>query len=1284
MNQSQINFIVKTLGADEAAREFTKIERAAQKAGSTVKQYLKTSAGESELIGLQSRAAAARAEQASATDRVTSATDRVADATDRAGRSQAGYFAHIARTTIQSALINKLFLEFVDVAGQAVQQVDLMNNFPATMASMGASTKDATEAMDTLRSYVGQVGGNLGDATSYVTRFVSAVGDVKAATAVFVGLNNALIAGDSSMQEQRLAAVQFAQALERGKPDMREWMSLTQNMSFQLGMVAKSMGYVSANELGEALTQGKESMAAFTTELTKLATGTGPIVTQAMARMNGMQFSFNVLKNTLVQGLAAIVDAIGRQNIVSFFSFLTQVVQVLTSVVVKLIGALVTLLNIFGSLFGLPAIKLKKDVEGVASGIGAGAGNAEDLAGGLGDAGKEAKKLNKTLAGFDKMNVLPEKESGSGGKGAGGAGAAGFDPGQMGQLGDMFGEIGNDLAEASKWAKIFAGILLGLAANALIEKIFGVNPIKEFLKWLATVPALLATIPGKVAAFAKGIVNSLSGWYGTAKQGISKFARDVVDNTRQAITEISLAWTILGPRIAEQFGKLKTGIMTVLDNLGVIDKFNEIRAGAIAIFSTLKDNAISQFELLKAMAVDKFESMKSGIYGQLQILAAQSGTLAGGIVRAIQEKFGPMATVVTAKFYEIKDVIYGQLQIAAMNAGIAANRIVFALYDTFGPLVEGVRTRFTQVKDAITTTISGIATTVATTFGQVKTAMIDGAGTAVSGVKAVFGSLADIGGTQIALMGASIKSGFDSYIAPIAGPVGAIGKLIGTGLVENLRSALLPVTTVASGSINGLKKVFGGAGKIVGDAFSSSMSSIGGAATRAGKAITDKLGISLRAGLMGLGAIITGGIVLAFREGPAAVTEAFNGFIQAVLNGPETVTSLIAAVQGMFATIAAQTEPIINAVMTMVSTIVNTLITDGPRMIETFFNLITQLIGKLTEGDTLSKMVTGTVDLLTKVVIGIANILPKIIETMINLVLKLIDTITQPEFLDKMITTTIDLLLKILVALIEALPKIIDGMIKLLVKLIDVITRPDILDKIINAGIQLIIALAVALIDAVPKLIGAAIKLIVALAKALWDNRQKILDAIKQIGEKIVSKFGEVDWIQLGKDLVKGLWNGISNMAGWIGEKIKGFGKGVMDGLKNFFGIKSPSRLMRDEIGSMLGEGIGIGIEKSTSDAVDAAKKSAESIVGAFGSINSKVGIEASNSLVSSVGAVSVETGDTEIDNSAWVDRLVRELTAKEQPLQLTVQVGEEKIVSQIIDLINEKTQMSGRNTIYV
>lgn len=66
----------------------------------------------------------------------------------------------------------------------------------------------------------------------------------------------------------------------------------------------------------------------------------------------------------------------------------------------------------------------------------------------------------------------------------------------------------------------------------------------------------------------------------------------------------------------------------------------------------------------------------------------------------------------------------------------------------------------------------------------------------------------------------------------------------------------------------------------------------------------------------------------------------------------------------------------------------------------------------------------------------------------------------------------------------------------------------------------------------------------------------------------------------LGRNLVQGIWNGISNMTGWILSKIKGFGKSVINGMKSIFGIKSPSRVMRDQVGNELVRGIDVGIEK--------------------------------------------------------------------------------------------------------
>lgn len=414
-----------------------------------------------------------------AQDNLAGSTNRAAGATDRASNSQKKYFAHIARTTIQSALINKLFLEFVDVSGQAIQQVDQMNNFPAIMASMGQSTKESTDALQTMTKYVGEIGGNLATATSMVTRFTGVTKDVKASTAIFVGLNNALIAGDSSMEEQRLAATQFAQAFERGKPDMREWMSLTQNMSLQLNQVAESMGYVNADALGVALRDGTENMGAFTTALTELGTGTGKIALDAQKRMNGMQFAFNQMKNTMTQGMAAVVNAFGRANIVGFFQFLTQVIRVLTGWAVTLVNVLGSVANAISRFLGGGDI-FKKITGDISSGIDDGSSSANDLGDNLKGAKDEAKELNKQLAGFDKMNVLSDKTSGKKDKDEGGGGTS-FTPGEIGTVGDAFGNIGGDIQEASKWAKVFAGILAGIAAFKTVSFVWDMvgNAVKR-------------------------------------------------------------------------------------------------------------------------------------------------------------------------------------------------------------------------------------------------------------------------------------------------------------------------------------------------------------------------------------------------------------------------------------------------------------------------------------------------------------------------------------------------------------------------------------------------------------------------------------------------------------------------------------------------------------------------------------------------------------------------------------------------------------------------------------
>lgn len=90
---------------------------------------------------------------------------------------------------------------------------------------------------------------------------------------------------------------------------------------------------------------------------------------------------------------------------------------------------------------------------------------------------------------------------------------------------------------------------------------------------------------------------------------------------------------------------------------------------------------------------------------------------------------------------------------------------------------------------------------------------------------------------------------------------------------------------------------------------------------------------------------------------------------------------------------------------------------------------------------------------------------------------------------------------------------------------------------------------------------------------------------MKSIPGKIISTISEAlsGMASIGTNLVEGIWNGISNATDWIVSKIKGFGSSVLDAIKGIFGIHSPSRVMRDEVGKNLALGIGVGFTEEMS-----------------------------------------------------------------------------------------------------
>ena len=117
--------------------------------------------------------------------------------------------------------------------------------------------------------------------------------------------------------------------------------------------------------------------------------------------------------------------------------------------------------------------------------------------------------------------------------------------------------------------------------------------------------------------------------------------------------------------------------------------------------------------------------------------------------------------------------------------------------------------------------------------------------------------------------------------------------------------------------------------------------------------------------------------------------------------------------------------------------------------------------------------------------------------------------------------------------------------------------------------------------EKLPEVLKLGVQLIVSLVKGLAQNLPELLRGTLALVDTIISAFLDSlpDIIEVGKDIVRGLWEGIKAMASWIGEKISGFVGGLVDGVKGVLGIHSPSRVFAG-IGQNMALGLGQGFER--------------------------------------------------------------------------------------------------------
>lgn len=336
-------------------------------------------------------------------------------------------------------------------------------------------------------------------------------------------------------------------------------------------------------------------------------------------------------------------------------------------------------------------------------------------------------------------------------------------------------------------------------------------------------------------------------------------------------------------------------------------------------------------------------------------------------------------------------------------------------------------------------------------------------------------------------------------------------------------------------------------------------------------------------------------------QGAANVEQAFGAMIATVANGGEVteemkqqltdamvsmveniaaaIPSLLSAVGGIFeAVLSAVTEalPGISAALTeYLPQLTGTILDMLPAIVEVGMQLFVALVDAMPE--IIAQICAALPQIIDAIVDGLIQSLPAIIEAGVTLLTALVGNL--PDIIVAIVEALPEIIVAIVDALLAAIPQIIDAGVTLLIALVE--DLPHIIEVIVEALPEIIDAVVSGLLDALPQLIEAGVTLFIALVSNLPAIIKGVVAAIPKIIKAIFDAFTNGDNLKklgdAGLALVKGLWEGISDAAAWIKEKIGGFAKGVVDSIKDFFGIHSPSRVFRDEVGRMLALGVGEG-----------------------------------------------------------------------------------------------------------
>ena len=316
----------------------------------------------------------------------------------------------------------------------------------------------------------------------------------------------------------------------------------------------------------------------------------------------------------------------------------------------------------------------------------------------------------------------------------------------------------------------------------------------------------------------------------------------------------------------------------------------------------------------------------------------------------------------------------------------------------------------------------------------------------------------------------------------------------------------------------------------------------------------------------------------------------------------EATTSLIGTVSEQLPAILGTVLPslvdgatnLVTGLMAALPSVLSVLADVAPTVINTLVPALIELLPQITQ--------TG-IDVIVSLAQGIADALPQLIPAATDAIIEIVEVLTSPENLGNLIDAALAIILALVDGLVDATPKLIAAVPDVIANLVTAIIAN--MPKILEAGVEITMALADGLIKALPELIAAIPNLILGIVQGIIDNLPEIIMAgpkiiaalatglieaipdivmvIPQLIRSIVDTFLSFDWGSIGKNIVDGIKNGFVNMWNSFKQTVENVFTGLVDGVKSFLGIASPSKVFAG-IGGYMAEGLGQGFDKEFSN----------------------------------------------------------------------------------------------------